>query len=159
MMRLAWRRSDPAMRTQWRGLDARTVATTALAPLPPLAAIIGPPGATGPIGPAGLTGPVGPAGPKGDPGEAGAALGGVITLSLPRGRGVRDWRQSVAAPGLTVGARVWLALAPVGDEQENDPELLSPLSLSARADVDSLTVNAAFAHPVAGAVALIWSAS
>lgn len=128
----------------------------------------GPMGATGPTGPKGdpgmagadgATGVAGPAGPPGSPGPAGAALGGIITITLPRGHGVREWRENVAAPGVTAASRVQLGLAPAEDGQENDPELLFPIALWAQPGLGSLQLGAAFAHPVAGAVNLIWSAT
>jgi hypothetical protein len=147
----------------------------------------GPPGSTDVQGPAGPVGPVGPkgdpgdpgamgaTGPKGDPGDPGATgpkgdpgdpglpgvgmFGGLATITLPSGRGAREWRESVAAPGVTPASRVQLGLAPGSDAQENDPELLFPIALWARPAADILHIGAAFAHPVAGAVTLIWSAT
>jgi Collagen triple helix repeat (20 copies) len=123
----------------------------------------GDPGAMGTTGPKGDPGNPGIAGPKGDPGVPGipgaAALGGFVTITLPAGRGVREWRESVAAPGVTPTSRVQLGLAPASDAQENDPELLFPIALWARPTLGSLQIGAAFAHPVAGAVTLIWSAT
>jgi hypothetical protein len=129
-------------------------------------------GATGAAGAVGATGPIGATGPKGDPGVPGAAglagpagapgasaLGGFTTITLPSGRGVREWRESVSAPGVTAASRVQLGLAPASDTQENDPELLFPIALWARPTAGSLQIGAAFAHPVAGAVNLIWSAT
>ena len=144
-------------------------------PLPQLAAIIGPPGergAPGVSGMAGAPGMAGAAGAKGDAGLPGAtglrglpgvpgtsALGGVATITLPPGRGLREWRESVAAPGVTTASLIQLGLAPVDAGQENDPELLFPIALWARPTTDALHIGAAFAHPVAGAVSLIWSAT
>ena len=181
MITLIWRQAEPAIRTLWRGPEGRNPASALVLPLPRLAAIIGPPGERGPEGPPGSAtgqGPPGPAGPKGDPGIQGevgvagppgpagppglpgaAPLGGVITIMLPNGHGVREWRESVAAPGVTPASRVQLGLAPAEDSQENDPELLFPIAMWARPAKDSLQIGAAFAHPVAGAVNLIWSAT
>jgi hypothetical protein len=126
----------------------------------------GDPGAPGAPGPAGAPGLTGATGPKGDPGDPGApglpgagSLGGLATITLPSGRGVREWRESVSAPGVTSASRVQLGLAPAADTQENDPELLFPIALWARPAAGSLQIGAAFAHPVAGAVTLIWSAT
>ena len=169
MITLVWRQAEPAICTQWRGPEGRVARTALTVPLPQLAAIIGPPGERGPPGPPGSTdvqgpaGPIGPAGPKGDPGDPGAsgmsALGGFATITLPSGSGVREWRESVAAPGVTTASRVQLGLAPAGDAEENDPELLFPIALWARPAAEALHIGAAFAHPVAGAVSLIWSAT
>lgn len=130
------------------------------------------PGNPGPVGPAGVPGLAGATGAKGDPGVPGAAgsvglpgvpgmsaLGGVATITLPSGHGVREWRESVAAPGITTASRVQLGLAPADNAQENDPELLFPIALWARPTADTIHIGAAFAHPVAGAVSLIWSAT
>jgi hypothetical protein len=123
----------------------------------------GDPGATGATGPKGDPGDPGATGPKGDPGTPGlpgaGALGGLATILLPSGRGVREWRESVAAPGVTAASRVQLGLAPADETQENDPELLFPIALWAQPAADILHIGAAFAHPVAGAVTLIWSAT
>ena len=115
------------------------MARSALTVPPQLAVIIGPPGIPGALG--------------------ASALGGVATIRLPGGRGVREWRESVAAPGVTATSRVQLGLAPADDIQENDPELLFPIALWARPAADTIHIGAAFAHPVAGAVSLIWSAT
>ena len=121
------------------------------------------PGNPGPVGPAGVPGLAGATGAKGDPGLPGvpgaSALGGVATITLPSGQGVREWRESVAAPGITTASRVQLGLAPADNAQENDPELLFPIALWARPTADTIQIGAAFAHPVAGAVSLIWSAT
>ena len=114
-------------------------------------------GAAGAKGDAGVPGAAGLRGLSGVPGVS--ALGGVATIMLPSGRGVREWRESVAAPGVTAASRVQLGLAPVSDAQENDPELLFAIMLWARPTADVLHIGAAFAHPVAGAVSLIWSAT
>lgn len=172
MITLVWRRPDPAIVTQWRGPEGRVANSALMLPLPQLAAIIGPPGERGPPGPPGSAtgqgaqgpaGPAGPMGPKGDPGDQGVpgagALGGLVTITLPVGRGVREWRESVAAPGVTTASRIQLGLAPASDAEENDPELLFPIALWARPAADILHIGAAFTHPVAGAVSLIWSAT
>jgi hypothetical protein len=120
----------------------------------------GAPGASGPPGAPGLIGATGPKGDPGIPGPPGAgSLGGLVTITLPSGHGLREWRESVAAPGVTMASRVQLGLAPVSDGAENDPELLFPIALWARPAADILHIGAAFAHPVAGAVRLIWSAT
>ena len=123
----------------------------------------GPPGAAGATGPKGVPGLPGADGAPGAPGMPGApggsALGGIITITLPNGHGVREWRESVVAPGVTPASRVQLGLAPASDAHENDPELLFPIALWARPTADVLQIGAAFAHPVAGAVSLIWSAT
>jgi hypothetical protein len=123
----------------------------------------GNPGVAGAPGSAGAPGLTGATGPKGDPGIAGlpgaGSLGGFATITLPAGHGVREWRESVAALGVTSASRVQLGLAPASDTQENDPELLFPIALWARPAAGSLQIGAAFAHPVAGAVNLIWSAT
>jgi hypothetical protein len=163
MIILIWRQAEPLIRTQWRGPEGRCTHSALTLPLPQIAAIIGPPGERGPPGAPGLAGPPGQRGDPGLPGAVGApgagSLGGVATITLPRGQGVREWRESVAAPGVTPASRVQLGLAPVDDFQENDPELLFPIALWARPAVDALHIGAAFAHPVAGAVSLIWSAT
>lgn len=187
MITLLWRRPDPAIVTQWRGPEGRVANSALVLSLPQLAAIIGPPGERGPPGPpgsateqgpqgpAGPMGPMGPVGAKGDPGDQGlpgapgppgipgpagaGSLGGLVTITLPVGHGVCEWRESVAAPGVTTASRIQLGLAPASDAEENDPELLFPIALWARPAADILHIGAAFAHPVAGAVSLIWSAT
>ena len=166
MITLMWRRPDPPIVTQWRGPEGRVANSALVVPLPQLAAIIGPPGERGQAGEAGPPGLAGPPGSRGDPGDPGTpglpgagALGGVATIILPSGRGAREWRESVAAPGVTAASRVQLGLAPVDAFQENDPELLFPIALWARPAADVIHIGAAFAHPVAGAVTLIWSAT
>lgn len=107
---LRWRRSDPAISTQWRGADGAMLAAVASAPETPFAAIIGPPGV------AGAQGPAGPVGPQGNPGPAGPAGSGA-TLALVEvdlgSQGRRSGRFTVGGlSGLTVGARVHMLQAP-----------------------------------------------
>jgi Collagen triple helix repeat (20 copies) len=163
MITILWRQPDPPIHTGWRGPEGRSTGSALVPPLPQLAAIIGPPGERGPAGPKGdpgSDGAQGAPGIAGVPGVPGAsALGGIVTITLPSGHGVREWRESVAAPGVTSASYVQLALAPASDAQENDPELLFPIALWAQPDAGSLHIGAAFAHPVSGAVNLIWSAT
>ncbi len=52
MMILAWRYSDFAIATRWRGPDGGVAPATAANPPAPIPTIIGPPGVAGPQGPA-----------------------------------------------------------------------------------------------------------
>ncbi len=138
-LNLVWRQPSPPIITQWRG-PSGTILPSALAPLAPpvLAAVIGPPGPTGAAGATVLT--------------------GEITLSLPSGEGVWDHESSHAAPGVSAGMSVVLALKPTPDEHENDPELADIACLAGLAESESLRVTMACTAPMSGPILLQWSA-
>jgi Collagen triple helix repeat (20 copies) len=116
-------------------------------------------GPAGPTGPTGATGADGPAGPQGSIGPSGAsAIGGAAIITLPQGRGLYEWSETVAASGVTTASRIQLGLAPALDGDENDPELIDIGALSASALTNQILISATFATPVSGAVKLNWSA-
>jgi Collagen triple helix repeat (20 copies) len=116
-------------------------------------------GPAGPTGPTGATGADGPAGPQGSIGPSGAsAIGGAATITLPQGRGLYEWSETVAAASVTAASRIQLGLAPALDGDENDPELIDLGALSASALTNQILISATFATPTSGAVKLNWSA-
>lgn len=183
---LRWRQPDPPIRTRWRGPDGRLARSALAVPEMPVATLIGPPGVVGaagpegpqgvpgpigpqgsdgpigttgpqgPAGPQGSTGPQGPAGPQGPPGSGGGLAGAAI-LTLP-GAGVFEWSESVAAMGVTAEARLFIALAPAADADENSPELLDLATLSGAPATDAFFVTATFTEPASGPVKINWSA-
>ncbi len=162
---LQWRHAPPAIVTRWRGPDGTRAPSALHAIARPLAVVIGPPGpagvagAAGPPGPVGQAGPPGPAGPAGAAGQAGLTpLSGIAVLNIPDFKGQSEHQELVAAPGVTPTSRVFLALAPGADADENDPELTDLLVLSANPGANSLTVTAAFASAMSGPLKLYWSA-
>lgn len=180
MIALVWRQLDPPIKTQWRGPEGSLAPSALSVPLTPLATLIGPPGVAGPAGtagpagvtgapgasgavgapgPAGQTGPAGPTGPPGPTGPSGAAsLSGSVQISIPSGAGQWEARESVAAAGVVPASRLFLALAPATDADENDPELIDLLSLAGTPTTDSILISASFAAPVSGPLKLNWSA-
>lgn len=183
---LQWRQLPPAVVTRWRG-PAGTMAPSASAvPAPPLAAVIGPPGAIGPAGASGAAGAIGPVGPQGTPGPVGQAgatgltgaagpagatgasgpagpagpppVSGTATLTLGDPAGRLEHQEAFAAPGLTPSSRLILSLAPTSDADENDPEMTDLLALAASPGAGSLTITAAFASAMSGPLKINWSA-
>lgn len=73
-------------------------------------------------------------------------------------RKVFDWRETVAAPGVTAGNRITVNLGSHLDTDENDPELLDIRALGAVAGTDTITFILAFAIPARGPIKLNWSA-
>ncbi len=117
----------------------------------------GPQGATGPAGPQGSPGAQGPAGPQGPPGTA---LAGSATIVLSQATGGRfEHVETIPATGVTAASRVYLALAPADDTDENSPELLDLVALSGAAATDAIAITATFREPTSGLVKLYWSAA
>ena len=134
----------------------------------------GPAGATGPAGPKGDTGDAGPAGPQGAtgaqgptgatgatgpqgaPGQDAEVLRGAVTVTLPNSR--IEHAETVAAVGVTPANIVMISLSPGTDADENDPEMLDVLALSARPLTDQIEITAAFGTHTSGPVRFNWSA-
>ena len=66
--------------------------------------------------------------------------------------------QTVSAIGVTAASRVFLAVAPHSDADENSPELLDLLSISGAAGTDQITITLTFATPTGGPIKLYWRA-
>ena len=92
---------------------------------------------------------------NGAPG-GGGGLSGVATITVPAN--AIEHRQSVAATGVTGASRIFLALAPHLDTDENDPEMLDVLALSGTPSAGAIAVIAAFAAPTSGPIKINWSA-
>ena len=116
-------------------------------------------GAAGSIGPQGPAGAVGPAGPSGSQGVAGPGpLSGTATVTITEPAGRLEHQETLSADGVAVGHRLFVGLAPCSDADENDPELIDMLSLSALAGANSIAVTAAFGAAISGPIKLNWSA-
>jgi hypothetical protein len=113
-------------------------------------------GAPGPQGPAGPAGPVGLTGPQGPQGAP--PLSGTATLTIASLGGATDWEETVAATGVLPSHRIFVAVGPGADSDENEPELLDPVMLAGEAGAGTVRIIARFATPVSGPVRLIWSA-
>jgi hypothetical protein len=90
--------------------------------------------------------------------SGGAALGGIITVTLPQGAGQLEWRESVTAAGVIPANRIFLSLATTSDDDENDAELLDIGSVQGAATGGAIAVNLAFLTPTSGPIKLNWSA-
>ena len=112
-------------------------------------------GGAGPAGPAGPTGATGPTGPAG---AAAFVAKGEATATLTGVGGVIEWTETVTATGVTSGNAVLLSLAPGTDADENDPEMLDVLAMSARPLTGQIEITANFATPTSGPVKFNWSA-
>lgn len=86
----------------------------------------------------------------------GGTLSGTATVNLPDGAGVLEWRETVAKAGILPADAIGLFLAPALDTDENDPELLDLLTMSASAGTDRITINMTFLQPTSGPIKLIW---
>jgi hypothetical protein len=95
-------------------------------------------------------------GTQGLPGVA--PLSGTASLSLVNPAGKLEHSESVVATGVTPAARLFIALAPTSDEDENDPELTDLAAISASPGTGSIAVTAAFAAPMSGPLKINWSA-
>lgn len=83
-------------------------------------------------------------------------LGGVARVTLPSPKGMREWKESVPAAGIVANNNILAALAPALDTDQNDPEMLDVLSLSATAGVNQITFNLSFGDETSGPVNLLW---
>jgi len=88
---------------------------------------------------------------------AGITLGGSGTVTLTAI--CREWRETIAAVGITASSRVQIWLAPEDDSLENSPELLDLVSLTATPGTDTLSVLITFSERTSGPINLLWSAS
>lgn len=163
MIALRWRQPEAVIVTRWRGPYGSLAQSALAVPSMPLATLIGPPGLPGAAGAQGPIGPAGPAGPQGAPGPQGpagaGALAGTATITAPGPAGVIEWEETAAAGGVVPASRIFLALAPSADEDENCADMLDVSALSGRAGTDQITITAAFAEAVSGPVKLNWSAA
>lgn len=83
-------------------------------------------------------------------------LSGITTVTVPNNS--IEWQQTVAATGVTPSSVVVVQLAPHDDADENDPEMLDVMALSARPGTNQITFTLAFATLSAGPVKLAWRA-
>jgi Collagen triple helix repeat (20 copies) len=156
--------AGPAGATGASGPAGATGATGPSGPAGPggAAGSAGPAGATGvtgATGPAGPTGATGPAGPQGVQGVAGPSpLSGTALLSLVNPAGKLEHFESVAAAGVTPSSRLFVALAPTNDDDENDTELSDLAAISASPGTGSIAITAAFSAPMSGPIKINWSA-
>lgn len=90
------------------------------------------------------------------PGGSSTILEGLATVTVPNNR--LEWSETVAATGVTGASRVFLSIAPHDDADENDAEMLDIAAMSAAPGTGQITVELAFAVPVAGAIKLNWMA-
>lgn len=81
---------------------------------------------------------------------------GTATVTVP----ANSWShaQTVTATGVTPSSVVLCSVAPHLDADENDPELLDLVSLSALPGTDQVTITALFSEPTSGPIKVNWSA-
>ena len=79
-----------------------------------------------------------------------------MTITDPAGR--YEHQEILVAPGITPSSRLFAALAPASDADENDPEFTDLLALAASPGVNSLNITAAFATAMSGPIKINWSA-
>jgi hypothetical protein len=88
--------------------------------------------------------------------SSGAKVTGSATVTITgRPSGSLEWKQTVAAVGLTTSDRIAVHLAPPDNTLENDPEMLDVSAIAGACLAnDTLTVTMAFATPTIGPIAL-----
>ena len=125
--------------------------------------IQGPAGADGATGPQGIQGPAGIAGadgaigPQGIQGPAGSGTPWEsTTINITDFKGVYDYEEIIAAPGIATTDFISLMLAPTTDNDENAPEGMSLQSLYAIAGTDNFTLRIAFNELTSGPIKLLW---
>lgn len=79
----------------------------------------------------------------------------VLTLATNR----FEHEETVAAVGVTGTSRVNVWLAPASDADENVPEMIDLITMSAAPGIGQITVTAAFDIPTAGPLKIQWSAA
>lgn len=83
-------------------------------------------------------------------------LSGQATLELPDGRGVREWIETVSAPGVAPGTKIqtWPALAT--DDDENQGMDLDVVYAVGVGDTDVITFYVTFSTLTSGPVIMDW---
>jgi hypothetical protein len=89
-------------------------------------------------------------------GKQNTILSGTATVTPDRQ--AMEWRETVAAVGVTGSSRISLDLGSHADTDENDPELLDIGAISAIPGTNTITFILAFLTPTAGPIKLNWSA-
>lgn len=92
-------------------------------------------------------------------GGGGSTLSGTATITVPSARrGTFEVVETTAAVGVTAASKIFLTLAPTVDDDENSPEMLDLVALSALPATDTLTITATFSAPTSGPIKINWSA-
>ena len=86
-----------------------------------------------------------------------AILRGLATVTVPNNS--LEHTQTVTATGITGSSRIFLSIAPHDDADENDAEMLDVAAMSAAPGSGQITVEMAFAVPVAGPIKINWMAA
>jgi hypothetical protein len=90
-------------------------------------------------------------------GGGGGTLSGTATITLPNGRGVLEWTETVAAVGIVPANTVVAFFAAGLDDDENNAEMLDPnCNPVAVAGTDEITITGTFREPTSGPVKIIW---
>ena len=89
-------------------------------------------------------------------GGAGGTLSGEAVVTLPGLPAVREWSENVVAAGVTALNKIAAFLAPAADSDENEPEMLDLVALSAKAGAGNITFALSFSAPTSGPVKLLW---
>jgi hypothetical protein len=79
-----------------------------------------------------------------------------VNSSLPQG--AFEWSEAVVATGVTATSKVWISLGATTDDDENTPELLDIVTMSAIPSTDSLLITLTFEELTEGPIKLNWSA-
>lgn len=90
------------------------------------------------------------------PAAGSTPLSGTATVTVAANR--YEHSEAVTATGMTAAKKVVCSLAPTADTDENSPEMLDLVALSATPGTDTLTVALTFAEPSSGPVLVNWIA-
>lgn len=88
--------------------------------------------------------------------SGGAGLAGTATVTPPLNSS--EWRETVAATGVTGASKIVASLGAFADTDENDPEFLDIGAISAVPGTDAITFVLNFLTPASGPIKLNWSA-
>lgn len=84
-------------------------------------------------------------------------ISGSAVITVPAGR--RDWREVIAAPGVTASSKIMIGLAAGADDfTENQPDWLDVSDIAGRPGTNQITIIAAFGEPTSGPIPITWSA-
>jgi hypothetical protein len=90
-------------------------------------------------------------------GGGGSSLSGTSVITLPGARGVFEWSETVAAPGVLATDSLFVFFAKGSDVDENGAETLDPTcNPVATASLDQITFDASFRELTSGPIKLSW---
>lgn len=86
----------------------------------------------------------------------GSSLAGTGTITVPNNR--YEYEETITATGVTATSKIIIGLSNTLDSDENSPDMLDLLTLSATPLTNQLAVMASFSQPTAGPIKITWSA-